>query len=419
MAGLSIVNGIDKTKLTCLADGLIVAVAVSLPWSTSATAILVVIWLFALIPTIRWTDIRREVTGPAGSLPVLLVALGLAGMLWADVTLLERWWGFESFLKLLVIPLLFVQYRRSNHGEWVFAGYLSSCVALLAATTVVMAIPSIAASLMRHDDVLVKSAATQSGEFVTCIFGLLFLLSDAVKRRRWLWQLVFVAIILTMLANMLYVATGRTALITIPVLLVLFASKKLSAKGAVLVATGALLVGIVVWTSSPYLRDRTTQIWTDFERYEATDERTSSGERIEFWKKSIEFIRQSPLIGHGTGSIHSLFEKAAAGRTATAGVAAANPHNQTLAVAIQLGFVGVAVLWAMWIAHLLLFRGNGFAEWIGLVIVVQNIVGSLFNSHLFDFVQGWAYVIGVGVAGGIAMKSCTIDGIPDATAKPK
>ena len=111
------------------------------------------------------------------------------------------------------------------------------------------------------------------------------------------------------------------------------------------------------------------------------------------------------MIGHGTGSIHSLFEKAAAGHTATAGVAAANPHNQTLAVAIQLGFVGVAVLWAMWIAHLLLFRGNGLAEWIGLVIVVQNIVGSLFNSHLFDFVQGWTYVIGIGVAGGIALKN--------------
>ena len=55
----------------------------------------------------------------------------------------------------------------------------------------------------------------------------------------------------------------------------------------------------------------------------------------------------------------------------------------------------------MWIAHLLLFRGSGLAEWIGLVIVVQNIVGSLFNSHLFDFVQGWVYVFGVGVAGGM------------------
>ncbi len=58
----------------------------------------------------------------------------------------------------------------------------------------------------------------------------------------------------------------------------------------------------------------------------------------------------------------------------------------------------------MWVAHLFLFRGNDLAAWIGLVIVTQNIIGSLFNSHLFDFVQGWVYVIGVGVAGGMALK---------------
>ena len=58
----------------------------------------------------------------------------------------------------------------------------------------------------------------------------------------------------------------------------------------------------------------------------------------------------------------------------------------------------------MWIAHLALFRPDSFAAWVGLVVVAQNIVGSLFNSHLFDFTQGWAYVIGVGVAGGIVLR---------------
>ena len=185
------------------------------------------------------------------------------------------------------------------------------------------------------------------------------------------------------------------------VLLLLFAIKRLSTNGIVLVISVSMMVGIAAWYTSPYLRQRVEDIWVEIQRYEATNTRTSSGERIEFWKKSIEFVRQSPIIGHGTGSIHALFEKAAAGQTGTAGVAAANPHNQTLAVVIQLGLVGAVVLWAMWIAHLLLFRGNGLADWIGLVIVAQNIVGSLFNSHLFDFVQGWVYVIGVGVAGGI------------------
>jgi O-antigen ligase len=405
MAGLSISNGINQAKLMRFADGLIVAVAVALPWSTSATAILVVLWLFALIPTLRWADMRHELMTPAAGLPVLLVAIGLAGMLWADVSLMERWKGFDSFSKLLVIPLLFVQFRRSDHGEWVFAGYLLSCVALLAATTFVMAIPALSAALVRHDGVLFKNAATQSGEFVTCIFGLLYLATDAIERRRWQLSFCFIGIILAMLTNILYVAIGRTALAVVPVLFILFAIKKLSVKGIALVCAAALLIGIAGWASSPYMRNRITQIWTDVEKYEATDERTSSGERIEFWKKSIEFIRQSPLIGHGTGSIHSLFEKAAAGRTATAGVAAANPHNQTFAVAIQLGLVGAAVLWAMWIAHSLLFRGNSLAGWIGLVIVVQNIIGSVFNSHLFDFVQGWVYAIGIGVAGGIVLKN--------------
>jgi O-antigen ligase len=53
--------------------------------------------------------------------------------------------------------------------------------------------------------------------------------------------------------------------------------------------------------------------------------------------------------------------------------------------------------------HLLLFRRDGLAAWIGLLVVVQNIFTSLFNSHLFDFTEGWMYVLGVGVAGGMLL----------------
>ena len=151
------------------------------------------------------------------------------------------------------------------------------------------------------------------------------------------------------------------------------------------------------------MRSRTEALQIEAQIYEKTNARTSTGERLEFWKKSAEFMRQAPVIGHGTGSIRTLFEKAAAGQTGAAGVAAANPHNQTLAVGIQLGVLGIAVLWAMWIAHLALCRGKTLAAWIGLVIVAQNMTGSLFNSHLFDFTQGWLYVVGVGVATGTVM----------------
>jgi len=397
-----------RKKLATWADVLAVAIAVSLPWSTSATGILVGLWFFTLVPVIRWDELRREILTPAGGLPVLLVLLGVAGMLWADVTVLERWKGLDSFLKLLAIPLLLVQFQRSERGAWIFAGYLFSCIALLVVTSIIIVIPPLAATFLHFDNVIVKNAATQSGEFVTCIFGLLYLMMGAIERKHWLLVIGCIAVVLGMLGNIFYVSTGRTAIVTIFVLFVLLVIKIRNVKTIAGLLAAAVILGIIAWTSSPYLRERTEAVQIEAQKYERTNERTSTGERLEFWKKSIEFMQQAPVIGHGTGSIRTLFEKAAAGQSGAAGVAAANPHNQTLAVGIQLGVLGIAVLWSMWVAHLLLFRrDNNLAAWIGLVIVVQNIVGSLFNSHIFDFAQGWTYVVGLGIAGGTVLKTGT------------
>ena len=67
--------------------------------------------------------------------------------------------------------------------------------------------------------------------------------------------------------------------------------------------------------------------------------------------------------------------------------------------AILKTFLGAALVWE--VARLV--SKPLLAGWIGLVVVVQNIVGSLFNSHIFDFTQGWTYVVGMGVAGGMVI----------------
>jgi hypothetical protein len=397
MALTSLMRPIDHVRFTAVADGLAVATAAALPWSTSATAILLVLLLLALIPTLDWADVRRQVLTPAGGLPVLLVALGVAGMAWADVSWHERWGGVTSFARLLLIPLLFVQFRRSERGYWVFAAYLVSCIVLLPIT-------SFFHSPGKAEAVFVKNAATQSGEFVLCMFGTVYLAVEWLEQRRWWWLAGFAAVTLGMLANIAFVATGRTALVMILVLLILFAAKKLNAKGRAILFAGVIALGAVGWLSSPYLRDRTIELWTGYEQYKDANVLTSSGQRVSFYLTSLTFIRQAPIIGHGTGTIGALFERAVREKLGPAEWVSNNPHNQSFAVAIQLGLVGAAVLWAMWIAHLLLFRGGGFVAWVGLVIVVQNMVGSLFNSHLFDFDQGWTYVLGVGVAGGMVLK---------------
>jgi hypothetical protein len=66
-----------------------------------------------------------------------------------------------------------------------------------------------------------------------------------------------------------------------------------------------------------------------------------------------------------------------------------------------LGIFGAAVLLAMWFAHFNLFRATGVVAWIGTIVVVENVIASLSSSHLFDFVHGWLYVLGVGIMGGM------------------
>jgi O-antigen ligase len=124
------------------------------------------------------------------------------------------------------------------------------------------------------------------------------------------------------------------------------------------------------------------------------------------WHSSLAFVKDAPILGHGTGSIEKLFGQAqAAGESA---LVTRNPHQQIIAVAIQLGLVGVGIMFAMWIAHFLLFRGRGLAAWCGTIVVVQTVVSSVFNSYMFDFGSGWSYVWAVGVLGGTVLKK-TID----------
>ena len=407
MATLPIASGVHLSRLSKIADGLAVAVAVSVPWSTSATSILLVLWLIALIPTLTWSDMRRELMTAIGGLPVLLFLLGAVGVLWADVAWHARWGGLDGFAKLLVIPLLMAQFRRSDGGHRVFIGFLIACVALLIASWIVTIWPNIPKA-SRDSGALVKGYIVQSVEFTICAAVLLDLAVAKMRMREWTASAALAVLALAFLGDIFFIVTGRTALVIIPVLAVLYGIRHSGWKGIFGAVAALLAVAAIVWSVSPYLRERVRGVYTETKLYELQNKDTSSGERIQFWTRSVRSIENAPLLGHGTGSIAEQFRRAPEGQSGahgTAPIISTNPHNQTFAVGIQLGLVGIAVLWAMWISQVAFFWRNGSLAWIGLVVVTANIVGSLFNSFIFDFTEGWLYVVGVGVAAGMLQRA--------------
>ena len=114
-----------------------------MPWSTSATGILIVLWLFAALPSLDLAAIKRELLSPAGGLPVVLWALATLGLLWADVSWSERLGGYTPFHRLLVIPILLAQFRRSAHGMRVLLGFFASVTAVLLFSYLLVLFPSL------------------------------------------------------------------------------------------------------------------------------------------------------------------------------------------------------------------------------------------------------------------------------------
>jgi hypothetical protein len=327
-------------------------------------------------------------------------------MLWADAAWAERANGISSFLKLLFLPLLMCHFLTSERAHHVLTGFLVSCAVLLFISWALFAWPGMPFPLdSKGFGIPVKDYISQGAMFTVCVALLVQIAFDTWRSGRRTLALALVLLAILFLANVFYVATSRTSLVVVPVLLVVFGYRQFGWKGIVASAVAFLLLMAAAWPSADYLRQRVGNLMQEVQSFQPDGPPTPAGERLVYWTKSLSFIGTAPVFGHGTGSISGQFERSTAGRTGMAAQPATNPHQQILAVGIQLGGAGIALLLAMWLSHLGLFRAAGLASWVGLVVALQNIVGSQFNSHLFDFTHGWLYVVGVGMAGGVAMRN--------------
>jgi O-antigen ligase len=386
------------------ADVLAIMTAASLPWSTTAPAIFIALFLLMMVPTLDWRAYARHLAHPACALSFMLVALAIVGVLWSDAPWPARLHGISPTLKLLLIPALLYHFQHSSRGMSVFIAFLVSCTLLMVLSWILLVAPGLKISATVSDGVPVKNYIDQSQEFTFCAFALALPALVLWQRRQMAASAGCLALIAAFIANMMFVASARTALLCMLVLLALFASLHLSRHAMLKLFAAAAVAGALIWTTSPYLRRRIMDIAVE---YRASDlsAPASTAQRLNYWRKSIRFILAAPLLGHGTGSIKQLFEQDAIGESGLRAEVVNNPHNQALNVVIQWGIVGGIILYAMWFSHLMLFASGHQEAWIGVIIVVQNVISSLFNSHLFDFHEGWMYVLGVGVAGGLAQRA--------------
>ena len=263
---------LDRKGLPRIADWLAVATAVSLPWSTSATSILLGAWLVILLASLDLGSVRRVSATAAGGLPILLWLLAAIGMLWADVGWPDRFGGLSGFHRLLATPLLLAQFRRSEKGVWVLSGFLAAAVVLMLASWISYFNPDLKWPWPHVNPILgvpVKDVISQSTIFIVCAFGLIWRVCDLSRRQNWRTALLLAGLATLFVANLVFVAVARGDVVAAPILMLLLGWRQFRLKGAVIAGLVGCLLAAGAWTASPYLRGRLITAVHDVTAYRA------------------------------------------------------------------------------------------------------------------------------------------------------
>lgn len=226
-------------------------------------------------------------------------------------------------------------------------------------------------------------------------FGLgTWLLTQPGKRATtWLgWLLVAMA-----LYDILFLVRGRTGLLVLVLmagLLLRGLDRRIRLAATAIAAAG--LIGIALNESST-INIGITTILSDLINYQNGIRVTSTGYRIDFVIGTWEFIREAPILGHGTGSFEHTYTQFIADRRLLLSPTT-NPHNEYLFFWGENGLAGLLSVIGLY--GTVLYTGWHRAKWhiprlYGLWISGLGLayaVTSLGNSFLLDNSSGHIFI---------------------------
>src|ERR1017187_4234639 len=231
-------------------DLVTVLIAILLPWSTTGVVIAAALWVVALVPTLEGGAFLRSLKRPICVLPVAMFALALVGTLWSDAPWGERLYAVGPTVKLLMLPLLLYHCERSPRGIWVFVAFLASCTLLMALSWAVDFDPNLSlkpylsrGNYTDSNGIFVKNYIDQSQEFALCAVALAYPIVAFLRANRIRLAALLAAIALRLVVNMTVVVVSRPALVTLPVMLAVFALLHLRWRTTVVALCAVALLG--------------------------------------------------------------------------------------------------------------------------------------------------------------------------------
>ena len=380
-----------------------VALGFSIPLSTALDNVLLLFVVAGWLASGAWREKRDAIRGNR----VALAALALFGLLLLGTLYGERNPGdtaltLRKYLDLLWISILVWLFRDPAMRLRALHALAASLALVLLMSFLIMADVIPDADFLTGNSsnpVVFKGRQTHGplmalGAFLYVQFALVAI----TARLRVLWLVLAVLAVI----NGTLVVQGATGYLVFGTLALYLGYIWKGWRGIAWAAgaTAALVAALMI-VPGPF-KERVFRVQSEIAQWRpgVPDETSSVGTRIEFYRLSLEIVKDRPLLGHGTGSFTRAYDEKTKGQSA---LPTRNPHNEYLHIMVQFGLVGLAALLWLFSTHWRLAPGlvSPLECRVARALVLAIAVGCLFNSWLLDHTEGllYAWLTGVLFAG--------------------
>ena len=333
---------------------------------------------------------------------VLLILFAFASsLLWTSAPMSDALGAMGKYGKFLVIPALLILIRTQHEAAWILSAFLAGQIFLLASSWLLyFQVPLIwATSNMATSRYAVFSSYLDQGIMSGTVAAIFWHLRTLALGR----PLRFVAIGLSLLAlgNTLIIFVGRTGYLVAAAMIslaFLWALPRRYRFAAILMPPLIILLSVL---SFEKVAQRFTFTKAEISAYSAgSGSATSTHNRLDFWRGSVEAIVQKPFTGAGVGSWTTEYNRIEAlkhpgHKDLNPG---GNPHQEFLLWGVQLGVGGIVLLLVFLSAVVLDFlKMDPPVARAGQSAVVALAVSCLFNSSIFDAYIGDFFCLSIGV----------------------
>ena len=342
--------------------------------------------------------------------PVVVAALALFALLAAGLAWGERYPGdaavyLGKYQDLLFVALFVYLLRDATvrlGAIYAFAGSLGAVLVL----SYLIRLGIVPAGLIHStgllgdpgNPIVLKHHLTHN---ILMAYGAFLFAELALAARTARIRALLTAAALAAAVNVLFMVQGRTGYLVLAALALYWGYGMRGWRGLAVAAAVSFVTVAALALVPGTFHERWQTLVSEFQSWRpGAATQTSTGSRLEFYRNSLEIVREHPLLGVGTGGFPKAYDEKVRG-TDAAGTR--NPHNEYLHIAAQIGLAGLALLlclfYVQWRCAARL--GSPLELHLARGLTLTIAVGCLFNSLLLDHTEGlmFAWLTGVLYAG--------------------